>query len=361
VLIYCSIAIESALSARRERVTADDLLNARKRFSDSRLKDLGDEYAENYPNIAMVLSRFYGLGVEYTYSGVTSFIQKLLVDDEVKHACATWIFRHTVPEQLVELLYSIGFMGISKGGKADQIVFRSAGARSTAPPGISTKSRMRIHESYHAALNLHDEVVATLEEATTLRTAGIVDLPEGSTLDNYQDQLDQLAQELETMPTGSDSATQFEEVVGRIIRLCFFRYLTNVEPRVRNASGTKVRDWICSNSAQSGIWEHIRVRYGASQIVWECKNYEELHADDFHQAQYYMNGRIGRCAVIAFRGNEFKRSYKEHVKEIASNCDGLVLLFTQRDLEVFVRQAKHGKFRDGHVRDIHDRIVRDIS
>lgn len=75
VLILCSFAIEAAQSRLREKVLLQDLLSARRRFSDSRLKDLGDEYADNFPQLQLVLGRFYGLGYRFTVKGIADFIK----------------------------------------------------------------------------------------------------------------------------------------------------------------------------------------------------------------------------------------------------------------------------------------------
>ena len=130
---YGSFAIESAQAQKHEIVKIEDLQAARRRFSDSRLKDLGDEYQENYPQIQLILARFYGLGLEYTILGLTAFIQKLLVDDEVKQYCSSWIYKFTTPEQFAELMYNIGFFGIKKDSV---VLFRSLGAKSPTPPPI---------------------------------------------------------------------------------------------------------------------------------------------------------------------------------------------------------------------------------
>jgi hypothetical protein len=53
VLIYCSLAIEIAQSRLRERVAIEDLLQAKRQFSESRLKDLCDEYADNFPQLQL--------------------------------------------------------------------------------------------------------------------------------------------------------------------------------------------------------------------------------------------------------------------------------------------------------------------
>ena len=83
--------------------------------------------------------------------------------------------------------------------------------------------------------------------------------------------------------------------------------------------------------------------------------------DDFHQAAYYMNDRISKFVVLAFRGIERKKHYYEHIRRIAEDKSGIVLLLTQKDLEVFVRRAIIGKSNECHLQEQYDQIVREIS
>ena len=91
ILIYVSHAIDLAAERRHQIIQIEDIEGARRRFSDNRLKDLGDEYAENYPQIALVLRRFYGLGRRFTPGGIESYMRKLLKDPEVIQLCGSWI------------------------------------------------------------------------------------------------------------------------------------------------------------------------------------------------------------------------------------------------------------------------------
>lgn len=359
VLTYCSFAIESAQSNRHTRVMIEDLQSARLSFSKSRLKDLGDEYAENYPQLQVVLSRFHGLGREFTIPGITDFVKKLLVDDEVKAHCSSWVYGYTTPERFIELLYDIGFVGISDG---NDIQYRSVATRAASMPPISSGTHVVVHPSYADALSLQNVVVESLGAAVSLQSAGLlIDLPEAVSLDEYTKRLTNLENDLKTLPHGSESARQFEELLGELLKLCFFRSLTNVEPRVREVGGTSIRDWIAANVARSGFWEMVRQRYNATQIVWECKNYSELSSDDFHQIAYYMTKEIGRFAVVAFRG-ETKKHYYDHIKRIAGEKEGgIVLPLSENDLKVFIRQAKNGKIKETHIQEIYDRTVRAIS
>jgi hypothetical protein len=361
VLAFCSYAVESAQIHKRDKVVIEDVLAARKRFSETRLKELGDEYAENYPQIQLVLARFYGLGNRFTISGIEAFIKKLLVAEDVQQFCGKWIFQYTMPERFIHLLYSIGFVGV---GDPDAPVFRPLGASASAPPLLTATSLVVIHPSYADALGLHQAVITELRPDTPLRSEGVVyDAPEGLPLGEYIAKLTELEQDLKTLPHGKDdaSASRFEEIVGDVIKLCFFRSLTNVEPRVRNSTSRVIRDWMASNVAPTGFWEMIRVRYQAMEIIWECKNYAELAPEDFRQVSAYMTKETGRFSVIVFRG-EFEKHYYEHIKRAGDDKNGgVILLLTERDLLVFIRQAKASKSREEHIQARYTATVRAIS
>jgi len=358
VLSYCSYAIELAQSKKHLLVTIQDILDARRRFSETRLKDLGDEYAENYPQIAIVLSRFYGLGREFTINAIEDIIRKLLVDEEIRARCSSWIYNFTQPQEFVRLLYNNGFVGIKD---ASGVLFRSLGPSSSSPPAITEETHIVIQPSYVDALDLQDIIISSLDPDLSWQTAGfLTDVPDAIGIEDYYSQLEMLKEELKTLPRGREQATEWEDIVGGIIKLSFFRWLSNVKSQEREIDGCIVRDWVASNRAKSGFWNMVFHKYNASQIIWECKNYEDLHAADFQQIDYYLNDKIGTFGVIAFRG-EIKVHYFDHIKRIANDKNGLVLLLTNRDLQVFVRQAIRGKFSENHIQDRYDNIVRKIS
>ena len=358
VLIFCSMAIQAARSHLRTRVAIEDIQEARRKFSESRLKDLGDEYAENYPQVQLVLSRFYGLGQYWVPSGIDAFARKLLVDEEIGDHCKSWIYTYTTPERFIYLLYSLGFVGV---GDKENPHYRPLGAGTGSLPGMTQGSYIVVHPSYTDALNLRNVVINTLTDEASLTREGIlIDLPDGINLDTYTVALTTLEQDLKTLPRGSADANRFEDIVGEVIKLCFFRSLTNVQPRVREVSGCCIRDWIAANHAAQGFWEAVRLRYHATQVIWECKNYDELQADDFHQASYYMTHAIGYFVVIVFRG-EVTKHYYDHIKRIAAEKNGLVLLLTERDLTVFIRQARNGRVKESHIQELYDKTVRAIS
>jgi len=359
VLTFCSFAIETAQSRLRERVFLEDLLSAKRRFSDSRLKDLGDEYADNFPQLQLVLGRFYGLGYRFSVKGIADFIKKLLVDDEVKQHCAKWVFKYTQPDLFINLLFDIGFAGLETDAR---IHFRSSGSQSTTPPPVDLKTVVVIHPAYRDALNLRDALIGSLDPDVPLRESGVlIDFPPGMSLDSYYAKLRDLREQLTTIPEGDQDAEEYANLVGDVIKLCFFRSLTNLEDKVRSCDGRVIRDWIASNHGTHGFWQLVLMKHGATQIIFECKNYSDLEADDFHQISYYMNHAIGLFGVVVFRGEEVKRHYYDHLRRVANDKKAIVILLTDRDLDIFLRQAINGKSSEGHVQELYDRVVREIS
>ncbi|MFD5618349.1 P-loop ATPase, Sll1717 family [Streptomyces yangpuensis] len=359
VLIYVSNAVESAQNSGHERILIEDIQQARRRFSDNRFKDLGDEYSENYPRIALVLSRFYGLGRAFTFGGVESFIRKLHNDPEVVRLCGAWLFENSSPELFIRLLYDVGFVGLKTGGAAPK--FRALGPQDTSPPPVTDTTDVVVHKCYWDSLDLQDALVRHLPEQKEFGKVGIIeDLPGGLDPSEYADTIDLVSETLQELPLGHAGAVDFEEIVGEVIKLCFFRGLENVEERSRDHEGRIIRDWVASNRAQNGFWESVRVRYAAQQVIWECKNYKDLSADDFHQVSYYMNDVGGRFIVLVFRG-EIKPAYYQHMRRVARDKNGFILPLTEKDLFIFLRQAKNGKIKEDHIQERYDSALRKIS
>lgn len=365
VLTYTGLALDIAQGQKHEIIRLEDLEAARRQFSSSRLRDLGDEYQENYPQLALLLSRFYGLAGKWTLRGLSGLLERLLHDKQVTDSCGQWLWSVSDPEHFAQLLFGIGFLGFSQpsrraAGKR-QTTYRSLGPTDSNPPPISSSTDLVVHPSYWDALDLQDVLIQDFTDASSFGKRGLqFDLPESIEFEVYQEELKELLANLKSTPLGPADAAAFEKHVGDVLQLCFFRSLANIEAQVRNVDGTVRRDWIAANRGSYGFWEMVRQRYMATQIVVECKNYERLSADDFHQAGYYMSGAGGKFVIIAFRG-ELRNHYYDHVRRIAANHDGFVLLLNDKDLQVFVRQALNGKVKDDHLQDRYDRTLRSIS
>ena len=142
------------------------------------MKDLGDEYSDNYPRLGIMLSKFYGLGTQYTVEAIDDFIKHLLLDDEIKDACQTWIYGYSSPDALIRLFYNLGFAGIAKG---EVVTFKSSESPLAMVPIITDDSTVVIHPTYADALSLKKTLVDRIGDDVVLRRSGIVaELPEST-------------------------------------------------------------------------------------------------------------------------------------------------------------------------------------
>jgi hypothetical protein len=365
VMTYTGLALDIAQSRNHEQIGLDDLQAARRQFSLSRLRDLGDEYQENYPQLSLVLSKFYGLAGKWTLRGLAGLLDRLLLDPQVKEACASWIWTVSSAELFAQLLYNIGFLGFSQPNRRkDQpriTAYRSLGPTDATPPPITASTDLVVHPSYWDALDLQDVLLQVFTEASSFGRPGVLfDLPESLEFEVYREELKELLERVKSIPTGPAGAGAFEDAVGDTLRLCFFRSLANVEPQVRNVDSIVRRDWVAANRGAHGFWEMVRQRYSATQIIFEVKNYEDLEASDFQQMQYYLTVPGGKFLVVFFRG-EVRANHFRHVQRIANAVDGLVLLLNDKDMQVFIRQSLNGKVKDDHLQDRYDKTVRSIS
>lgn len=364
VLTYIALALDTAQANKHQQILIEDLQDARRRFSDSRLKDLGDEYQENYPQLSLILSRFYGLGRRWTVAGIGSLLERLSDDREVISRCKEWFYEYSTPQQFIRLMYDIGFFGfiVKRVKDADpEVTYRSLGPRSTTPPPVSRATDVSIHPTYWDALDLQDVLVSDFAKTETFRAIGLLtELPDAADYDEWRDELTNLISDIKATPPGSAHASDFEDQIGKMLKMCFFRVLSNIEDQVRDIDGTIRRDWIASNRGEDGFWEMIRQRYHATQVIVECKNYEELKADDFHQSSYYMNDQAGKVVLVFFRG-DIKKHYYNHIKRVYHDRGGIIILLNHKDAQVFIRQAIHGKVKDSHLQDKFDKVIRAIS
>ncbi len=362
VVLYLSSALGLAQSHQRSQITDADIGEARKSFSENRLKELADEYADNYPHLGLVLTRFYGLGTEYTLGSIDDFIKKLLVDKEIQESCKTWIYNFTAPEQFVKLLYDIGFWGQKQ--QNGKIRFKSSEAENPGSLSVSHDSTFAVHPSYIDGLQLQTTVITQLGEDISLKTSGLItDVPESLSTSSYRTKLAELMEELATLPHGKDASKRFEDLIGEVIRLCFFRSLSNVQAKCREVDGRIARDWVASNRAASGFWSIVRNKYSATQVIWECKNYGDLSADDFQQVAYYMNDQAGKFVIMVCRASApFEQHIFQHVRRVSQQTKGgIVLVLKESDTRTFVRQALNGKQSEPHLQDLFDSTERLIS
>jgi hypothetical protein len=343
ILTYCDYAIENAKQRKHLKVSVEDLLSARSKFSDSRLKDLGDEYAENYPGLYLVLKKFFGLTKRIAYTAMSEILRALLDDDTIKVQCKRWIYANVAPLSFCNLLFNIGFVGVVTNRSVD---FRGSGWLEEGMSPVGGSSVFEIHSAFADALQLRDDVLVRLDEGQ-LRDSGIIE-EVGITIPEFYKKLDTLQEGFDTLPCGLENASEFENLVVELIKICFAGKLDFVEVQVTTIGGTQRRDIIAANVAPDDFWEAVRSKWSATQVVFECKNYEQLKAADFQQVGHYLDKGMTKCAVLCCRASVSEKYWQEHLRDLYT-AGKMVIILTAQDTRTLIRQARSGKSSDRHL------------
>lgn len=388
LLSLCTIAIDIARGRDSPTVEAPDLRQAASRFSESRVKAVSDEFADSLANLDQVFHRFHGLGIEYTLNGIGSVLRRLKLDPILTELCGSWLDDIVRPIEFARRLYEVGFIGVrSAKGVSDalassaeanmpNVTYRGVALSDTVMPQITERTHFVVHPSFRSALELQDLILDHLDDEVELWNPGDVsEYPTGLSRKDYYQKLQDLQDTLKLIEPGTKDWSEYEDLIGEVLRGPFWSVFGNVKAQSTNADQTARRDWICSNRAESGFWKMIRDQYNAVSVTWECKNKTDLEAADFQQASYRMNAAHGRFVVMCYRGkpkSDRKKSMGQpavesehviaHVRKIHADKQGLVLVLNDSDIHTFLRQAQSGKLDDDkHISDKFDSFIRLIA
>lgn len=294
VIALLNAAFYQAQRQQRQILIEADFTDSAKQISLTRYGDLAKEYDSVFPGVSLLASSFSNGPAKLSWSQATILIAQVMQSDDLTHEAAQHFKILERPEEALKGLYGIGFVGLYDK-QLGSFVFSHDGKR---PDKVfSSSDVLMVHPCYWSALNLaHDQLgQADAEE--------IYDEYEITIASHSSEQrsklLGQIISELNSIPMGSEGATQFEGWCKRALEIAFARQLTNIQLKP-NASATQRRDVVATN-AGPGVWRRILEDYGTRQVIFEVKNYESIRVNEFRQVHSYLGKEYGRLGFIICR------------------------------------------------------------
>jgi len=110
-----------------------------------------------------------------------------------------------------------------------------------------------------------------------------------------------LKQRLSNIPTGRESAADYQYTILEILNYLFNPDLIDGEPEVRTIDGTERRDIIFTNDSDESFWEYVRSTHDGIVLMFETKNMDALDVPAINQTATYLGDRIGRLGIIVTR------------------------------------------------------------
>lgn len=166
----------------------------------------------------------------------------------------------------------------------------------------------------------------------------------------------EFADRLYAIPSGWDSAAEYQRLVYEILNYLFEPELTAGAMEARTHLGTDRRDIIYVNESERAFLRYVRETYQTMSVVFETKNVQDLEPEHVNQVAAYLGARLGMLGFIVCR-----RPAKENVirkafttfNDTRGDIRKTILIASDDDLIEMISLKKSGKNPADRLRDIY--------
>lgn len=110
-----------------------------------------------------------------------------------------------------------------------------------------------------------------------------------------------LTSDLENINPGRAQASEYQQLVAKVLHEVFAPTLDEPRLEVSNESGSSRYDIVFMNRAERGFWHDIKVARGNAVVIFDAKNKKELVPSDADQLLRYSGPWRGKVVFIACR------------------------------------------------------------
>lgn len=298
ILVLLNNAFLNANSQDRKEIILSDIEHSAKSISDNRLIDLIKEYESIFPSLRIFTSVFTSGSAEVSKAAINDKISEILNKDDHKLGLQRDIAIFEDPDQVLQRLYSIGFLGLFDEASSS-FVFCHDGREPTKE--VSEDTRILIHPCYWLALNLKED---SLEKHQAEEIYDEYDIEISSiSAEQRTERIGKIIEEIKSIKKGTEGCVEFEDWALGALRLIFAGSLSNIELHP-NKNGRQQRDIVATNMATTPLWRRIVDDYKTRQVVFEVKNFDALTQNEYRQINTYLNNEHGTLGFFITRCND---------------------------------------------------------
>lgn len=326
-------------------------------ISENRLQDLKKEYSAIVPALEHYIVIFRGRNPEFLVGHLIAEFAHI-IESGSENSLVLQDFLLTGPNDILRILYSIGFIGIRDTATSSYIFCHDGRSPDRK---FEESDRVLIHPCYWMSLNCSrntlypDEAEDIFDEYDIAISSKTPEIRNGRIVE--------LILQLSQIEEGTSNASEFEQWCYEAIRICFAKGLRNVELKPNKNAQTR-RDIVATNLGEGDAWRRIYDDYSTRQVIFEIKNYRELSAADYHQMVSYLSREYGRLGFFVNRDETvdlYSGRDVEWVRELYLSKNIIVIKLTGRYLARLLGRLKNPQKHDAVNDALHkllDRYVR---
>ncbi|WP_422410152.1 MULTISPECIES: P-loop ATPase, Sll1717 family [unclassified Endozoicomonas] len=343
ILVLLNEAFLRANSKERKHIVLDDIEITAKTISSNRLSDLHKEYEYIFPSLDQFTSSFHGSSSEINLEQSIEIIDRPLSKDGLKRNKQQDIFLFENAKQVLQSLYSVGFLGMYNEQSAS-FVFCHDGK--DPDRDFNSESRFLIHPCYWLALATTQSELK-IDEAEDINDEYDIEVTSISK-EHRNQRIEALLQEIEDIKEGKLGAYDFESWALKSLKVIFAGSICNIEIHP-NKNGLQQRDIVGTNLGETKFWKRILDDYKTRQIIFEIKNYQELGSTEYRQINSYLANDYGKFAFIitrSFNNNLEKAKELNWTKELYTEHKKVVIKLSNKFIEKHLRKARNPQKHD---------------
>lgn len=343
ILVLLNEAFLKANSNDREQIVLEDIEYTAKTISMNRLNDLHKEYEYIFPSVEEFTKSFYGRKSEMAVNEVEPLLHLILEQDRFEKNKQQDIFLFSDFRQVLQRLYSVGFIGIHNEQSAS-FVFCHDGK--DPDKEFTNETRILVHPCYWLALAIGKSGI-NLEEAEEIHDEYEIEVTSESKGIRSK-RIETLIQELSKIKEGKSGAYDFESWCVNAIKIIFAGALCNVEAHP-NKNALQQRDVVATNLEESKFWKRVLNDYKTRQVIFEIKNYKDLSATEYRQINSYLCNDYGTFAFIVTRAannNLEKGRELNWARELYSDHKKIAVILSCKFLEKHLKKLRNPQKHD---------------
>jgi hypothetical protein len=145
--------------------------------------------------------------------------------------------------------------------------------------------------------------------------------------------MDELLKELKAIPPGKKHATDYENVIEKILSVVFYPSLCNPRKQDQIHEGRKRIDITYVNESKSGFFYWLSIHYSCAHIFVECKNYgSEVGNPEIDQLSSRFSKSRGQVGILICRSIQDKKLLRTRCIDTAKDGRGYMLALDDDDI-----------------------------
>jgi hypothetical protein len=158
--------------------------------------------------------------------------------------------------------------------------------------------------------------------------------------------LNEVILKLQSIDTGRETATEYEEIIEEIFSIIFYPSLCHPKREHNIHDGRKRIDITYNNEAKNNFFHYLLLHYPCPLLFIECKNYgKDIKNPEMDQLAGRFSPSRGKVGILVCRAIEDKKALKARCKDAVADQRGYMIVLDDNDVITLINDFQESNGR----------------